>query len=804
MQLDTKICIATGLKASSRSWKNTNTTWLELVERLREPVITNETFSQYQNAPRSERGKIKDVGGYVGGYLRGGRRKPDRVAHRQVITLDLDFATLDVWEDITLILEEAVVLHSTHSHSEETPKYRLIMPLDREVSPDEYVAISRRVAGLIGIDLFDSTGFQPYRLMFWPSISKDAEYEFHHQEGPLLSADGMLATYIDWRDSSLWPTSGAQLDEIGAQVAKQQDPTEKRGLVGAFCRTYSITEAIDAFLSDSYERVTDERYTYLKGSTAGGLIIYEDKFAYSHHGTDPISGTLCNAFDLVRVHLYGHFDDGNVKNPIKKKSYQMVSDMISEDALTKRTLAQERVGNALADFGVDFKPQVVQVDHSEETPYTEDNLEWVEDLEVDSKGNYRSSATNFSLILQHDPAIGGRFSMNRFDGKQYLTAPMPWRELEKTADPLKNVDYSGLRSYVERAYGITNSTKLIDALVLESEKKSMHPIREYISGLKWDGEERIERFLIDYFGADDTIYVREATKKTFLGAVSRVFRPGCKFDLVLVLVGEQGTGKSTIVRKLGGPWYSDTFVGVTGKESFEQVQGAWVIEMAELAGLRKAEVEAVKHFITKQEDTFRPAYARTSEQFPRQCIFIGTTNRWDFLRDPTGNRRFMPVDGVRERIKKSIHDIAEEEVDQMWAEAYQYFKNGETLYLSQDAEVLARVEQFKHSETDERRGLILNYLNTKLPTNWAELGLGERRMFLTAEEDQEEGTVTRDRVTVAEIWCECLGNDRKDMQPFKTQGINAILRTLRGWEDSKKSKRIAIYGKQRYYQRQIL
>ena len=288
-----------------------------------------------------------------------------------------------------------------------------------------------------------------------------------------------------------------------------------------------------------------------------------------------------------------------------------------------------------------------------------------------------------------------------------------------------------------------------------------------------------------------------------VGAVGRIFRPGIKFDLVLTLVGDQGTGKSTLIKKLGKQWFSDTFMTVQGKEALEQIQGAWLIEMAELSGLRKAEVEAVKHFISKQEDTFRPAYARTSETYLRQCVFFGTTNNKDFLRDPTGNRRFIPVDINQRKATRNIFtELLEDEVDQLWAEAVHMFENGERLFMSEEAEALAKVEQKKHSEVDERKGIIEEYLNVKLPKNWDNMDLYERRNYL---EDplSAKGEIERDYVCMAQVWCECLGKEKEDMDRYKTREINDILRGLEGWEQSKSTKNFSIYGKQKYYSREL-
>lgn len=771
--------IATGKSAKSRIWKNQNISWTDLAAKLSQTVKTGETLKEFLACPKDDQLAIKDVGGFVGGYLKNGRRKPANVVYRQLLTLDIDFANMDFWDDFTMFYTCAAVLHSTHKHREASPRLRLIIPLDREVTREEYEAIGRRVAGDLGIDLFDNTTFEPNRLMFWPSTPKDQDYYMEVQDGEFLNADEVLDQYIDWKDASLWPTAAKHDEAVRNAAAKQEDPESKKGLIGLFCRTYTIEEAIDKYLSDVYKATDNGRYTYINGSTSGGLVLYESKFAYSHHGTDPISGKLCNAYDLVRIHLYGETE----------ASKSQIADLISKDSEVKATIASEQINNA----SYDFAEELQETDE-------EQDLEWMEDLEVDSKGKYLSTAANINAVLQNDKELKGKFKLNDFDNKRYISKSLPWRKVPK-AEPIKNIDYSGVRNYIETIYGIAGNLKIDDSLAVEIEKNHFHPIKEYLTGLEWDGLKRIDNLLIDYFGVEDNLYTREAIRKTLVGAVSRIFRPGCKFDLVLVLVGEkEGTGKSTFVKKLGKDWFSDTFLTVHGKEALEQIQGAWLIEMAELAGLRKAEIEAIKHFITKQEDVFRPAYGRTSETYPRQCVFIGTTNNRSFLKERNGNRRFMPVD-VREDLatKDPLSNELDNDLDQIWAEAVALYKAGEKPYLSEEANIIANEARLGHVEIDERTGLIEAYIDRLLPADWATMDLFERRMFI--DDEEAGGEEQRRFVCVAEVWAECLKKDRQDMDRYKTRELNEILKGLKGWEFVNSTKNFKIYGKQKYYKR---
>lgn len=784
------LSIAVGLNVTSKTWKNTKITWNKLVQKLAVPVVTAETHKQFIAATKDEQSKIKDVGGFVGGFLTNGRRDKTNVLYRQLITLDIDFSHDNFWWDFTMLFDCAAVIHSTHKSSAKKPRHRLIIPLDREVSQEEYQAIARKVAGDLNIDLFDQSTFDVNRLMFWPSVSSDAEYYFEYQDGPFLNADYILGLYNDWHDTTEWPTATGSSDIVLQAINKQEDPESKKGIVGVFCRTYTIQDVIATFLSDVYSPAGDGRYTYVNGSTAAGLIVYDDKFAYSHHGTDPAGGRLCNAFDLVRIHKFRHLDSGREKEDKDKKSFKAMEEFASKDPATKKHIASEKFAEAKFEFAKETQDEITE----------EYDNSWTEQLDANTKGEYDNSANNLNIILQCDPFLKGAFRLNVFDNKRYVTRSLPWRKVD-AIEPLRDVDYSGVRNYTECVYGIVSSQKVDDALALEFEKAKFHPIKDYILSQSWDGIKRVDTLLIDYFGAEDNAYTRAAIRKMLCAAVARVFEPGIKFDTALILVGEQGTYKSTFVKKLGRDWFSDTFTTVQGKESFEQIQGAWLIEMAELSGLKKAEVESIKHYISKREDSFRPAYGRVVETYKRQCVFFGTTNNKDFLRDPTGNRRFMPVDVRKEFITKSVvDDLTDEEINQIWAEAYELYKSNEPLYLIGEEETLAKIEQHKHSEVDERRGIIEEYLNTKLPENWDKLDLYDRRHYF---EDplSPSGICQRDFVCVAEIWCECLGKDKKDISRYNTREINEILRSLPEWEAVSSTKNFSLYGKQKYYKR---
>lgn len=789
---DGNIDIAVGLSFSSKIWKNTNVAWSYLLEKLSEPVVTSETYKQFISATKEEQGRIKDVGGFVGGYLQNGKRKKGSVTYRQLLSLDIDFSHENFWDDFKTLFDFAAAIHTTHKSCKTNIRHRLLIPLSREISAEEYEPIARKIASSLNIELFDQSTYDVNRLMFWPSVSSDSEYFFDYQDAEWLDPDYVLSQYTDWRNVEEWPRAGAYDENMRKHIDKQSDPREKSGLIGAFCKAYTIHDAIEHILPDVYAKVDAERYTYTHGSTAAGAIVYDDIFLYSHHGTDPASGILCNAFDLVRIHKFGHLDKEQKKqqsDPTKKASFKAMEEFVRNDKRVKVQIAEEKLADAKHEFEF-FDDEDI-------------DTSWCAELSVNRNGDYESSSKNINLILQKDQVLSGAYSLNVFDNRRYLSRDMPWRKLQITGEmePIRDVDFSGIRNYIECVYGIASSLKIDDAFAIEVEHRKFHPICDYLNSLKWDGKSRVDTLLIDYFGCDDTPFTRAAIRKSLCAAVARVFRPGTKYDMVLILVGPQGTYKSTFIKKLGVKWFSDTLTTVQGKEAYEQLQGAWIIEMAELSALKKSEVEPIKQFISKCEDSFRPAYGRTVEIYKRQCVFFGTTNNSDFLRDNTGNRRFNPVNINLERATKSVRDhLTDDEVAQIWAEAYEMYKNGEPLYFNEKESILAKAAQHLHTPIDERRGVIENFLERLLPDDWEQMDIFSRRNWL---EDplSKAGKHERQYVCMAEIWCECLGKDKTEMSRYATREINDILKTLDNWEFVQSTKKFNLYGTQRYFKR---
>ena len=352
------------------------------------------------------------------------------------------------------------------------------------------------------------------------------------------------------------------------------------------------------------------------------------------------------------------------------------------------------------------------------------------------------------LILTHDPDFAG-FAYNELANRVQIIGEMPWERPE--GNPFwRDADDAQLLVLLDRRY-VSFSKRNLDACFTKvADDRKFHPARDYLDALPpWDGVERIETLLCRCLQAEDTAYVRAVTRKVFAAAVARIYCPGTKFDSVLVLDGAQGIGKSTLFRMLAGSkFYNETLslTDMNDKSGAEKLQGYWFAEIGELAGMKKADIEKVKAFISTMDDTYRPSYGHVVESHPRQTIIIATVNgERGYLRDVTGNRRFWIVKCLQKEAVRDFSFIPAER-DQIWAEAIQIWKSGEKLWLEGCLMRDAEEAQRSAMEADERVGMVERYLNTLLPENWRDMDLYERRNYLSDRKDPtlQKGNVWRD------------------------------------------------------------
>lgn len=788
---DFDVDIATAPSRMSKKWRNRTWKWSDIVAKCSEPKRTDETMREYLRMSRDEQSSVKDVGGFVGGYLSGGVRKTANVLYRSMVTLDIDFGTDDIWEDFTMNFNCAAMMYSTHKHTPEKPRFRFVLPANRQMSPAEYEPVCRYWTSHMGIELFDHTTYQPSRLFYWPSVSVDGTYFFEVLDGEPFDVDEVLATYRNPQDVSEWPMSSREGDVLAHEIRKAGDPTEKPGLIGAFCRAYTIEDAIEKFLSDVYEKTaTEGRYTYRAGSVAGGLVCYEGKYAYSHHNTDPASMKLCNAFDLVRIHLFGLQDEGSrVTDITRLPSYTRMQDFAAADKSVRILLTQERLADANNDFaGIEVEEDADAV-----------NSDWMSELDYDKKGNAKATPKTLKTIMLNDHNYK-KVKFDLFSQRDTITNGSGPFVGTHAPDEVDDTSLARMCGYMSEMYGIDFSiNSFVDkVLKLTAPERSYHAVREFIQKEQWDGVPRVDTLLIDYLGAEDTQMNRVIMRKWMAGAVGRAIDTdpddgeGIKFDYCLVLYGEQGTGKSTFAETLANRWRGSISFAGAKKEQYETLQRSWIVEIPEFKGMKTADTDAVKDLISSRSDNFREAYARKWNKNPRHSILIGSTNNEHFLKDVSGNRRFWVVKVTGGIGVRHWRDKLKSEVGQIWAEAYNIYKNGEELMLPDelDKQMRAYVETFNETMGDPLRDYLAEWLEIPLPTDWDTYEPKKRAdYFKYYDPINAVGTIKRDRIAICEIVMTC---PYPGISKYSPQCIGAILKTL-GWERENERQRVVGY-----------
>ncbi|MGN0363678.1 MAG: VapE domain-containing protein [Bilifractor sp.] len=809
------LTLSVGNSRKSIDWRPWNTDVAGLYTKLSTAVHGTEPQAEYFAMKKGQQDDLKDIGGFVGGAIQGSRRKAAAVVSRSVIALDMDTVPPYGWDAVMEKLQKygkSFCVYGTRKDTPTAPRKRVVFPIARDVTPDEYEPCARRVAATLGIEMVDPTCFMLQQLMYWPSCSADVPYYFRFMDAPLLDPDELLKSYSNWRDQLEWPRVPGETDlnKYHKMAVKQGDPYEKPGLVGAFCRAWGdIPSVMDKFLPGVYAQTANDpnRYTYLGGSTTGGAVLYQDeKFLYSHHATDPCSNKLVNAFDLVRLHLFGDKDD-NVQpgTPVTKlPSYLAMCDLVSSDARTTTLITKERHDQAVADFA-----EIAQQGAAaEEVPA--DDTTWMQKLEITPKtGKVKPTIDNILIILDGDPMLKGKFAMNKFASRGEILGTLPWSN-ERERRLWSDTDSNGLYWYLEKAYGITGRGNIDSALDIHSVTHAFNDVTDYLDGLHWDGVKRLDTLFVDFLGAEDSAYTRAVTHKAFTAAVARAEAPGSKFDNMLILCGPQGIGKSTILDKLSKGWFNDSMRTFEGKEASELLQGVWIVEIAELDAFRRTDVSRIKQSLSLRADRYRAAYGRNVKEIPRCCVFFGTCNQMEFLQDTTGNRRFWPVDvGRRKATLNVFRDLTDEVVDQIWAEAKTYYEklrllgdqSGEGLYLTGDVEQAAKAHQEEHREVNPWEGRIREFVETPVPDDWLQWPLDRRRDYWNAGVKGDYTLVQRDRICALEVWCELFNGNIRDVKPADRREINSVLSRLPGWEPHVFNYK-QLYGSQRGFMKQ--
>lgn len=732
-------------------------------------VRTGETRAEYDKAGDQEQLKLKAEAGFIyRTQVEGDRRNRESGRPSDMLSFDFDYTDREFAESLlngTALRGIPHIVHTTRRHTPEDPRVRVYIPLDEAVDNETYSALARITCrDLIDPEMkyVDPVSFRPAQMMFLPTVSKDGEYRVHIDlDGDFLPGQAMLDRFEeevgDWRDLRNLPTVEAE-GELRERSKRAENPTEKEGPVGTFCRAYDVQDAIATFLSDVYEEVDEysakPRYTYLGGTTRNGAEVQDDGlFLYSHHGSDPVSDQLVNAFDLVRIHKFGQEDEGaDLSKPMAQHpSWKAMIEFVGNDKGYRKQLTEEKFafdddlndafdeaykktgGTPLDD---DYGEDAGDDESADSDDIDVGELHEIEDLIGDanhlapvyipdteglpiltaasrlppegpmedwrtelltfnpSNGALDNTLGNVSAIAMNDKRLFGVIQFNEFSNSMVLRGNLnlktpgsiPFYVVDETnGDPWQDVYEAEIRAMLQapntkasRGWGMNTVSvrDMTDGLKRAAMQYPFHPIREKLISCnnRWrrHREARLDTIFIRYLGVPDTPYHRLVARMWFVAAVARIFEPGHKYDFVPIIEGPQGIGKSTFIEILSMGWFGHVTANINNTQKvMEEMKDYWINELPELSNMRRAEVEEMKAFVTQTHNTVRLAYDRNPTTFKRQQVFVGTTNRDDYLSDTTGNRRFQPLKATVEKID---FDGLKSEIEMVWGEAVEVYR----------------------------------------------------------------------------------------------------------------------------------
>lgn len=755
--------VALAPKRDSKHWTMDEISWDDLITWSENP------------------GTRKEAGNYVLGSLvettvrHPGSKKECTNLHRNkravvdrwALTLDIDHPKRDLFDELVLLWGHRALIHSTHSSTPDAPRYRFIIPLDRTVTPEEYSACAIAMMDKLGSAQFDSGSSEPERYMFKPAAQRPEWYEHAALDGPLYPVDELLQAY----DESLGDKP------MPAPSRFKRDPFDLDGVVGAFNRAYrDLDELIEAY-ELPYEHSGADRWHLTGARSVAGMGAVTDGLFYSHHAGDPAGGQTCSAFDLVRLHRFGHLDEeAPLGTPVNRlPSHLETMELVQQDPRVTAELVGADFDTELDDIAADDK--------------------WRAKIRMNTRGKVLDVVQNWDLIRENDPVFQALY-FNELNLSVEIDGDLPWRTYEEGRETFTNTDRAELMMYLEREYGFRPLRWYVDGLVdAKAAERRINPIRDYLDGLEWDGTPRLEECLP---GVQPTAFTRMVARKSMVAAVARIFQPGCKWDHTLVLFGSEGLGKSFWMEKMSRG-YSAPLGRIGDKDTLIAMQRSWIMVSDEGHSLRKADAEIQKEFLTRTEDVFRLPYEREAQAHKRHCVIWSATNDEVFLRRQEGNRRFLIVH-CEQRV--DFAQLTDQYVDQVWAEAVHRYRNGEVLFLDDMEAESAAAERERFIEEDALQGILESYLDTLVPDDWAQKSIFDRQQWL---EDHSNGLVRGTepimRVCSVQLWTEALGRKFGEHKRLDLLTITESMKRIPGWAVKPGRHRVPNYGPQLVFER---
>lgn len=694
-------------------------------------------------------------------------RSDANLINRTLIALDFDKINVDAETFKKAVHDElaefSYYLYPTKRNTPENPRYRLILKPDRPFTRWEHKPLIRELETRIGIKTGDNANETWSQMNGLPVAIGITEAEFRQ-----TTVENHGKPYPITVAPEIEPEKPQRIMDA---EAGQVEPIPKEKLY-AVMENYVSKESNRGYLTD-YMKFISPLMVIVKSVQIGEIDIQDAE---------------------TFITMLGCGDAEWAEDNIKK-----LHENLKTNVRTEQTFMEK----------FDYYGEVRNLD-STLTEYAKEMglSDWKENLIRNKREPYNviRNIKNLELMILHDENLKDILMYNEFSQVVEKSKMFPWEQSYN--QQLTDDDLGEMKIYLSKKYGVEyGKENLLDVTLSVAKRSSFHPIKSMIERTPWDGVKRAETMFIDYLGTDDNEYMRLVAKKWLVGAISRIYTPGIRFEIVPVVTGKQGAGKSTLASKLGGEFFSDDLKDMKSKDSKEFLLGSWIIELGELSAMRKSETEEIKSFISTRKDRYRPSYGRITNNYPRTCVFIATSNDNHYLKDMTGARRFFPVPVDAHERKKDVFTMDANTVQQIWAEAFTFYNAGETCYFSKEEEAtLAEPYRDDATEEDMMKTDVLEYLNILIPDNWNSFRLSEKRNYIQSVMENipvaNYGTNEREHITVKEILSELLQLDPSKYNHNNTDSkkVNTIMNNLPEWEYTRWRE----HGKQiRGYERKV-
>ena len=753
-------------------------------------------------------GSIKAERSYIPGTLKNHRRATSNVESRSMLTLDLDGALDGGKEALEEYLKPSVYLwHTTFSHTPEDPHYRYLIPLATEVSAEDY----RRIIDHIIVEnheaSIDPSSAKPAQIMFTPAAKHPEHYQFGaHLVGEYIFMRGgdydvtphqAEVALLDPKVFLSDERAGEYIVPLARSAGQKGDPESAPGIIGEFNKAFpDFGELIDTF-DLPYAPEGEGLWRYKGTTSAAGVSEVEGRpgLWWSWHSTDPASGYAQNAFDMVRIHKFGHLDEGLKgsrpanRMPSFKAAKEYVSQnetFISRSQKNAFAAIADNLEGMLSDTDLETAPETVktlprQSAVAAQKP-AEPSTAWVKELVTDKDGAVKDTIGNLDILSENDPVLRRLAWCERGNYESYVPVSEA-RNDDAKPQPLTTHGVYDLMSHLERVYGLRLSkTRMEQVIGSCMQKHRFDPVQDYLTSLEWDGVSRLETCLP---GAEDNEYNRLVARKALVGAVARAMDPGCKADLSLILYGTAGIGKTWWIEQMSRG-FSAPLGNIEHKDTLIIASQSWIVVSDEGHAMNKADFNRLKEFMTQAHDVYRAPYERSAVTTPRRWVVWGSTNDPYILRQREGNRRFLIVDCKE---KADFTKYTDEYVAQVWAEAVHLWRLGETPFLTEAEELLADLMRENHTQADMLSGSIEEFIEQPVPAGWEDLPVSSRmaqsEVMAVGAADFADSEL-RKTISVPELWCEMMHKPLGDLG-FREQ--RRILETLLGMTQSGKLRR---------------